>query len=214
MNFFAHATVALWRSQDSGFVLGAMLPDLFGMLGLRVRDVADPEISAGIAFHHATDGAFHAAPAFAALSGRVLAKLEEQGVGRGSARGVAHVGVELLLDGALSHDAQARSAYRSALTSPSRTRIAHALGPDASDQAERLHAGLQRLALAPVPEGYRDADFAFERVRNLLARRPRLALRDADLEAVRRVLHATRPAVERACPLLLEQVRERLPAQP
>jgi acyl carrier protein phosphodiesterase len=208
MNFFAHATVARWRSSDPQFALGAMLPDLGGMLGLRLLHAADPLIAQGIEFHHATDAAFHAAPRFVALCSEGLATLGAAGVARGAARAVAHVGSELLLDGELSHDTQACEAYRAALGAARIERLGFA---DLSDQdSRRVQAAIERLRAAALPESYRDPDFTLDRLQMILARRPRLALANHELTPVRAYVHALHAQMGEAAPELMRQVRLRL----
>jgi hypothetical protein len=207
VNFFAHAKLALWRSDDPRFVLGAMLPDLSGMLGLRLRNVDHPTLAAGVSYHYATDAAFHAAPIFLTLCADGVATLNEAGVSRGTARAVAHVGTELLLDGALSRDVPALQAYRAALENGARERLVDHLDVASSANAQSLHEGLTRLLGAPVPEGYREPAFVFARLRSILARRPRLAVQDSDLARVQRYVEDSQPRVTRLWPELLEQVR-------
>jgi hypothetical protein len=210
MNFFAHAKLALWRSDNPRFVLGSMLPDLISMLGLRVLRVDDPEFAAGVAYHHATDTAFHHSPAFLELCSQGIATLSAAGVSRGTARAVAHVGTELLLDGALSHDQHARTSYTRSLEAALRERFVDHLVLESRESSIRLHDGLARLVSAPVPEGYRDPAFVLARLQATLARRPRLAIQESELASVRLLVHAYQPLVVRRSPQLLEQVRSAL----
>jgi hypothetical protein len=206
VNFFAHAKLALWRSSDPRFVLGAMLPDLSGMLGLRLRHVDHPELSAGVAYHHATDAAFHAAPIFVSWCSEGVASLSAAGVSRGTARAVAHVGSELLLDGVLSADSVALRAYHSALEVGARERLVDHL--ELSDEdSDALHDGLIRLRGAPIPEGYREPAFVLARLRSILARRPRLAMQDSDVVRVQRFVSDLHPRVATLSTELLDQVR-------
>ena len=207
MNFFAHATLALWRSDAPRFVFGSMLPDFAGMLGVRVLRVDDAELASGVAFHHATDAAFHQAPAFVGLCEQGILTLEAAGVGRGTARAVAHVGTELLLDGALSHDQRALQVYATTLATAQRERFVQSLALPAPEHSERFHLALGRLANAPVPHGYRDPAFVVARLRGALERRPRLAIRDQDVVSVERFVRDIQPRVERVWPQLREQVR-------
>jgi acyl carrier protein phosphodiesterase len=214
VNFFAHATVARWRSSDPRFLLGSMLPDLTGMMSVRLRGATDPELAAGIHHHHATDAAFHAAPAFVALCSQGGTLLIAAGVGRGTARAVAHVGTELLLDGALSHDVAARDAYGRALQVAIDDKLVEHLDLGDPDNRRRLHAGLLRLATAPIPEGYRDPAFVFDRLETILARRPRLAMRPDDIPIVRDFIARSHAEVTELGPELLAQVRTALAAAP
>jgi len=210
MNFFAHAALALWRSDDPRFVLGSMLPDFAGMLGLRVLRIDDRALAAGVTYHHATDAAFHRAPLFVELCTRGIETLSAAGVARGTARAVAHVGTELLLDGALSHLQPARVAYQGSLRAALSERYVDAFTLEAEEHVERFQTGLARLATAPVPDGYRDPEFVLARLRSTLTRRPRLAMRDTDVEHVRSHLHEFEPLVRQGWPELLDQVRTEL----
>ena len=67
MNFLAHAEVARRSGGDADFVLGAVLPDLLPMAGVRLdRDAVPAAVAAGWSEHHRADAAFHASPTFAA----------------------------------------------------------------------------------------------------------------------------------------------------
>jgi hypothetical protein len=211
VNFYAHACVALWRSADPRFLFGAMVPDLTGMMGLRYATSSDAALNAGIELHHATDAAFHSAGHFVALCASGVAELTEHGVGRGAARAVAHVGTELLLDGHMSHDRHARSAYENALSFAVAHELASTLALSDARDRERLHAGIARLRVAPLPEGYREPAFVLDRLEHILLRRPRLALQPADHPHVARFLERVRTELDGNWRELLEQVRAALP---
>jgi acyl carrier protein phosphodiesterase len=206
LNFFAHAVVASRRSHAPRFVLGAMLPDLVSMIGVRVQHADDAELSRGIELHHATDSTFHAAPAFTALCSSSISGLCEQGVGRGTARAVAHVGVELLLDGALSGDAPERALYAAALAAAADGGLDQLLTLAPPHGLPRLSAGLARLASSELPEAYRDPAFVVDRLRVILARRPRLAMAEGDYDKVAEWAEAIQPSVLACSRELLEHV--------
>ncbi|HEY2734718.1 MAG TPA: hypothetical protein VGI70_12070 [Polyangiales bacterium] len=212
MNFFAHAKLALWRSTDPRFVFGAMLPDLSSMIGVRIKHVDQPELAAGVGFHYATDAAFHAAPSFVAICSNGLATLSEAGVARGTARAVVHVGTELLLDGVLADDLSALHAYRRALASATAERWVKHFELESAQDPQSFHEALERLARAPVPESYRDPGFVSARLRTILGRRPRLAMRESDREGVERFVERLQSDVLAAAPALLDQVRTNLDA--
>jgi hypothetical protein len=111
VNYFGHAAVASWRQGRGGLPLGAMLPDFSTMCGARITGSDDEEVAGGIALHHATDAAFHRLAAVTGLMRELDARLERGGCARGPRRAVAHIGVELLLDGVLLDDADYRDAY-------------------------------------------------------------------------------------------------------
>jgi hypothetical protein len=197
MNFFGHATVAGLRSEAPRFVLGAMLPDLTSMAGVRIEDVGDSEVARGVALHHETDRAFHAAPPFQALCAGALETLEQAGVARGPARAVGHVGSELLLDGLLSHNRQARAIYARSLEVALADRLEQTVRFRSEADPARMRLLLQRLANAPLPEAYRDPALVCDRLFTILAHRPRLALQSGDRSAVELWLHGARRDLER-----------------
>src|SRR5690606_22101883 len=108
--YFGHAAVASWApapgpdpgaQASGGRVLGAMLPDFATMSRARLAEASDVEVAGGIALHHETDRVFHHLPAVLALMRELDERLERAGCARGPRRAVAHIGVELLLDGVL-----------------------------------------------------------------------------------------------------------------
>jgi hypothetical protein len=207
MNFFGHATVACMQSSEPRFVLGAMLPDLTSMAALRIGTVLDPELARGVALHHETDRAFHGAAPFRALCASALCELEHAGVGRAPARAVGHVGSELLLDGLLSDDQRARSAYAQALEVALRDRLERAVIWTGNADPLQLHLLLQKLVRAPLPEAYRDPEVVCDRLYAILARRPRLALKESDREPVQSWLYAAAVDLERDAVAILGALR-------
>ncbi|MBK7580272.1 MAG: hypothetical protein IPI67_08725 [Myxococcales bacterium] len=205
MNFFGHAAVAAWHDTAPEFVLGAMLPDFASMLRARPPEVTRDGLAAGVALHHRTDLVFHDCGAFRALTAQAFDALSNLGLGRGSARAVAHIGVEILLDGVLAHEQAARRAYLAALEA----------AVDASDAlvwrsasegrafAELLAAlrsrGISRQHTQPAVVAYR--------VERALAGRPRLALVTEDVARVERWADTSRGAVLEQTPFIVEQLR-------
>ncbi len=187
-----------------------MLPDLTGMLDTRIETVLDAELAAGVEHHHATDAAFHRAPVFTQLCSDAITTLTRQSVERGTARAVGHVGVELLLDGVLSFDMAARDRYVQALRVVAEVPGESLLRLRAPGDLLRLQHGIARLELAPIPEGFRDPDFVAARLRDILGKRPRLAMRERDFEVVRSWAHGAQPEVAARHQELLEQVRSGL----
>ena len=186
-----------------------MLPDLLSMLGVRLAHAADAELAQGIELHHATDSAFHGAPLFTELCSQSLAELGERNVGRGTARAVAHVGIELLLDGALSGQASERALYAAALHDAAQGDLGERLTLASPDALPRLRAGLARLARSELPEAYRDPAFVVDRLRVILARRPRLAMAEGDYETVEAWAKRMQPSVAASSRELLEWVVSR-----
>lgn len=212
MNFYGHNAIACERNARPAFVLGSMLPDFTGMCGARLARVEHPEVQRGIELHHATDRAFHGAPTFVKLCSEATAILCEEGLRRGSARAVAHVGVELLLDGMLSDRADLLRAFHRALDIAATAAVSDALVWSQSWGTARWQYFLERLQQAPVPEGYRDPDFVADRVRNALSRRPRLALSERDASVVRQWTCDNHPNVMRFSDAMLAETMDRLGA--
>lgn len=212
MNFFGHAVVGLWQSDDARFVLGAMLPDLCGMLGIRAaraQDATCPALGAGVEFHHRTDAAFHGCDRFIEHCSHTVESLTAQGVGRGTSRAVAHVGTELLLDGLLSDNRDARAIYTRALQLGVDERLSDSMIADREDQL-RMHHGLKRLLRAPIPEAYTEPTFVADRLQYILSSRPRLAMQPQDAPIVQRELARLASDVSSTWTEILEQVRARL----
>lgn len=209
MNFFGHATIALWSTDEPAHVFGAMLPDFAGMVGARIGGALDhAELQAGIDLHHRTDDAFHGAPLFVELCRDAVQELEGVGVARASARAVAHVGTELLLDGWLASNDTAVAVYRAAMQAgPS---LIPSIAFRSDDGPERCHWLLSRLAPAPIPQRYVETDFVTERLVFALASRPRLALSTNDAAHVRALLPNIQARVVAHAPTLIESVRTRL----
>jgi len=182
MNFFGHAAVAAWRSGDPSFVLGAMLPDFASMIRARPPETLGARLSAGVAFHHATDELFHDVVAFRELCGEGFEQLSAAGLARGSARAVAHVGVEILLDGVLADERAARRAYLTAIGEA-------AARPEACVWQSALEARAFRDLIAAmqargVSRQHTSPAVVALRVERALAGRPRLALQQRELPAV------------------------------
>jgi hypothetical protein len=175
VNFFGHALVAHRSRLDDEAVLGAMLPDFTGMAGIRLLS-ARGAVRQGVDHHHETDRRFHAHPTFVALCAAGIDTLTAHGVARGPARASCHVGLELLLDGALSSDHEARDRYRSALRCALDPGLAAALQFREDDGSRTLGLLAERLLWAPLPEAYADPGRVAERLTRLLSHRPRLAL--------------------------------------
>jgi hypothetical protein len=163
-----------------------MLPDFAGMVGTSVARAIDHDVlQGGIDLHHRTDDAFHGAPLFIDLCRDALQEMESAGVSRASARAVAHVGTELLLDGWLASNDTAVTAYRAAMSAgPS---LIPMIGFRSDDGSARCRWLLARLTPAPIPHRYVETEFVAERLVFALASRPRLALIPEDAARVRRL---------------------------
>jgi hypothetical protein len=214
MNFFGHALVAQRNEATRGavraeFVLGAMLPDFASMLRLRPPNATLDSVVAGLRFHHLTDDAFHGSQSFLEFSAPASSFCRDRGLSRGSARAVAHVGVELLLDAALVTD-RANEAYLSALESVLTTRVADHIEWQSSDGSARFQHLCHSLAKRGAVRSDTSPELVAERLRHILASRPRLALDDAGRSVVRDWAMSARPVIVSGAPSLLREVERRL----
>lgn len=186
MNFFGHLAVARRVDEDPAFLLGAMAPDLLRMCGVAVEPVTSPQVAAGQRHHLEVDARFHDNSAFTALCAWAARALVDAGLARGPARGAAHVGIELFLDGLLSGDGPARVAYARCLAEAEAADAPLAF-PDEPTHL-RWRGLLARLRVATIPDDYRDPDFVAARLVGILARRPRLALAPSATTVLREFL--------------------------
>jgi hypothetical protein len=208
VNFFGHAVVATWRSAEPGFVLGAMLPDFATMLGTRPPVVHHAGVADGVAFHHETDRVFHDAPTFRRLQLEARRELREMGLPRPSALAVGHIGVEILLDGAMAGDARGVAGYLAALE------CAGDLGPSIAWPDESLRDRFASLSGVLRERGVtasaRSPERVAFRVMRALEPRPRLALNEAGAALVRKWAVQSEPIVATAAEALLDEVRRGL----
>ena len=204
MNFLGHTHVALAGGDDDpGFVLGAVLPDLAPMAGIRLaaRQLEGP-LGDGVRCHLRADAAFHADPRFVTGSRALRRALAARGVESGPARAVGHAGWELLLDGTLVAS-EAEEAFRGALAQGER-----ALPALADGDRGRWAAFLARRRSSSGLH-YDDPAWVAGRLYAMLARRPRLALPAGQVPLVADVLAAHAPAVrEMAAPVLDDTARQ------
>ena len=205
MNYFGHAVAAGWRSQAPRFAVGAMLPDWASMCGVRLG-AGDGELAAGIAFHHATDRAFHQLDGFRTLERWTAGALAAQGVARGPSLGAAHVAVELALDGVLvARESAAGALYLAAIGDAPGCASVH--GDDA-----RMAVLLEHLARQGVPHGYADPHEVARRTARTLARRPRLALDPAAQATLAAFAPLLLGEVAATAEMLMAELRARLAA--
>jgi len=209
VNFFGHAVVASWQSPAAvsaaampGVVLGAMLPDFATMIRARLGEATDEAVAAGIAHHHATDSRFHQLPIVLGLMRELDGRLDRLGCARGPRRAVAHIGVELLLDGVLVGDAGHRAVYTAGL--------AHdAAGVRWRDDEGDARFGklLARLRAYGAPEDLQRTHAITQRLQRMLAHRPLLAPSASDLGAIDRALADFQQRIEAAAPAVLHALR-------
>jgi hypothetical protein len=204
VNFFGHAAVACWRSNEPGFVLGSMLPDFWGMTRTRPVQVADGELARGVAFHHVTDRVFHDAPTFVELSRGARVALSALGLARGSALAVAHIGVEIVLDGVLATDPLARDAYVRALEA---TELLDDIRWRSDEDSARVRELVSMLTRRSASAEHDSAELVAWRVERALSARPRLALRPGDDRRVTEWARAARPEVALKSGALIGELR-------
>jgi hypothetical protein len=205
VNFFGHAAVATWSAPASGpppgVVLGAMLPDFATMCGGRIAAADEADVTDGIALHHTTDAVFHQLPVVTGLMHELDEHLVHGGCARGPRRAVAHVGMELLLDGALLDEPAYRAPYLRGL---SHDPALHWRDPDA---APRFAILLTRLRARGIPEDLRSPDAITTRLQHILSHRPLLAPSLDDLRAIRGALIAFKPRLEVAADTVVRALR-------
>ncbi|MDQ3384634.1 MAG: hypothetical protein M3503_01275 [Actinomycetota bacterium] len=169
MNYLGHVAVALATGRDDpAFLLGAALPDLASMAGVRFdRGLLPSAVADGVACHLDADEAFHAHAAFRDGSAALRRDLRDLGLATGPTRAIGHAGWELLLDGTL-------------VGSP--TEVAHRSGLRCADVVlpALLPAHRARwstlLAEGPPPRlRYDEPAWVVDRLFTMLSRRPRLS---------------------------------------
>lgn len=221
MNFVGHIQLARLHLSGAssppddlgGFLLGAALPDFAAMGRFRLTDrPQDHSVQAGVGLHHRTDEAFHAHPWFRRHSKAVSAELEQAGIGRGAARACGHVGVELLLDGLLLDDvAELRSAVETTTARTTDRELGlHAVVDPARRDDWQEH--LQSVATWPLPRDYRSPAAVSERLRRILARRPRLAFDAEHVTLVADTLATHQPELEKGVEALVSELDATLAA--
>jgi hypothetical protein len=192
-----------------------MLPDFATMCGSRIVAADDAEVAGGIALHHTTDAAFHQLPVVLGLMRELDGHLASGGCARGPRRAVAHIGMELLLDGALLDEPAYRAAYLRGLShdpgpGPGPGPALHWRDPDAAPRFAML---LTRLRARGIPEDLRSPDAITTRLQHILAGRPLLAASSDDLRAIRSALIAFKPRLEVAADTVMRGVRAALGEQ-
>jgi len=210
VNFFGHTVLAVRRSTEPAFVLGSMLPDFATMIRARPPRSEHTDIDSGMQFHWRTDEVFHRSAAFLTLTRQAVVWLSARGVRSGSAIAVAHIGVEVLLDAALSDDACAKRVYRAALEGAAPDELGRYIGWVSAQQRDRFGALRARL----LARGAITADIApetvAERLRYALADRPRLSLDDASVLTVRDWARIARPDINASAAPLLQDLTAQL----
>ncbi|MEN9577830.1 MAG: hypothetical protein RJA70_839 [Pseudomonadota bacterium] len=216
MNFFGHAVVASWASDDPALAFGAMLPDFGHMLGLTRIDSSHPTIRAGIALHHASDDVFHNGLTFVRLQNQGRAALMIAGLPRGATLALSHVGVELMLDRELSHQPDHLKHYLlsieqglrhcSSLSWSLPTVTAGALAGQKADDGHPFERLLTLLGERADKLAPRNGDELAERLFRILSPRPRLTFPRAALPQVASWADALWPELRMAVPTWLNEI--------
>jgi len=208
MNFFGHAAIAGRFRATPEFVLGAMLPDFAGMLGLKTPPVTPDPLGEGVRFHHLTDHAFHELSWFRAFCAEATRFLDAQSVRRGTSRAVAHVGVELLLDAALAEDETARTRYLAALGAARRPELfaATTYHPEECARLAELAEVLETRGISRNP----DTALVVTRLERALAARPRLSIEPRDRPAIGSWVELFRDRVVASTPDLVRELTSTL----
>jgi acyl carrier protein phosphodiesterase len=203
VNYFGHAAVASWSTDEPQVLLGAMLPDFATMSGARIANDGAHEdgIGRGIAIHHATDATFHTLPVVTGLMRDLDTQLAERGCARGPRRAVAHIGVELLLDGVLVDEPGYRAAYTRAIADDRQPVWRE------PDDPVRYAALIARLRTYGTPDDLRDPARVTQRLGRMLAHRPLLAPSSEDLVAIRESLGVYKARIDVAAEAVMRAMR-------
>ena len=212
MNFVGHALVASFVRQDGPFVVGSMLPDFARMAGTRIQRVEDPAVEAGVRLHHATDDVFHGQSAFIDLQIATRQALTARGVPRPPALAVGHVGVELLLDGALLQDESLATLYLQSLEHAAD--VGRAVTWRAADGSESYRRLCEQLLVRGAPHVYRDPSMVAEIMRRILQHSDVLCMDVDHVPLVADSLAEVMPLVHAAADNLVQAVRAGLDERP
>lgn len=208
MNFFSHALLAAETGRGPRFVLGSMLPDLVNMVGVRMPQLDEPELRAGVAHHELVDRLFHPLPRTVRLMDALAARLRARGVSGGAPDAVGHVGFELLLDGYLWSEGFPLEAYQQAFAEVDM--LGNCVPQELGSKLQQLR---QRVMQVPLPAAYGRPSFVTEVLQRILQGYPSLALSAAMVPHVTAELQqAQRGLVQEALPLWSE-LRALLSAQ-
>ncbi|MEM9072871.1 MAG: hypothetical protein AAGE52_30470 [Myxococcota bacterium] len=209
MNFFGHCCVAAWTHTNRAFVLGTMLPDFATMSGGRIQGSSSTDVSEGIAHHHATDSVFHSATTFVHLCATSSKRMDSEEVRWGTARAVAHIGVELFLDGWLleRQPENVRASYLEALERAKPEDLGSGLHWRKDETSDRFEALRKRLLNYGLPAEIGDPEVVLSRLKGALRGRSRLAILHEDEAAIARELDRLVEEVRSHAATLMEEVR-------
>jgi hypothetical protein len=210
MNFVGHIAtgISLDRAAGTTFLLGTALPDFAAMARLRLEPT-DGAIGLGMRLHHDTDAVFHRQGWFLDLEHELHADLIAAGVPRGGALACAHVGVELLLDGALLRTQSTATAVidvYAAMARPPDVAIMVAPAHDRAQWSEHLSGIAARLD----PFLYADPRSVALRLHRITSSRPRLAFDPAYIPVIAEHLERVQPRISESAPEVLDRVARAL----
>ena len=210
MNIAGHVAVAMRLAPDAPRVwLGAALPDLGAMGRFRLMgSTPDPDVTAGIAIHHATDDAFHRHPTFTGAMARLRTVLSDDGVARGPARAVAHVGPELLIDGTLLADPAVAEAVDASFAEIEV--LGAALASLVESDAASWERHLGKVQSWGLPTDYADPHAVAGRMHRILERRPRLSFDPSLVGRIGDRLATEQPGLDAGVPDLISDLESSL----
>ena len=212
MNLGSHIAVAKHLHPEHPRIwLGAALPDIAAIGRFRLLgSTDDEELQTGIALHHLTDDAFHRDPWFTSRQRRLTDSLREAGLERGPTRAVAHVGPELLLDGALLQQSDLRDTINLALSeietcSPLLTPLVQA-NADTAGWLDHL----RKFTGGGMPTDYHDPTAVAGRLQRILANRKRLAFSGDEIDLVAKELAVEANGIHQTGPTFVVELGERI----
>ena len=223
MNFVGHIKVAIDQVSGPGgghdgdlpYLVGAALPDVAAMGRFRLTSRSgDRGVQDGVTLHHRTDDEFHRHPWFRENSKVVTTELNRLGLGRGAARAVGHVGVELLLDGFLLDETDGLGTTVSRAMGAMADPTLELSGLVADDRRPDWSHHLRRTADWPLPSDYRDPAAVAYRLQRILTRRPRLGFGPDKIPMVEVVLAERQQQLESGAPALLDDLKRQVSRPP
>ena len=191
-------------------LLGSALPDLATVGRFRLLGSTDhAAVRDGIALHHRTDDLFHRHPWFTERNRELTGALTESGVARGAAMACSHVGIELLLDGRLTAEAEIASANDAAFAAIGQLH-AHLIPLVPGGRQAEWAAFLDRLSDRSAPPDYENPQSVARRLHRILAHRPRLALPHHQIDVVATALAARQESIATTALDLVTDIASRL----
>lgn len=171
------------------FLLGSALPDIASMGRVRLqRPLVNSTLDLGVQNHHYADSAFHQSAWFVQRNAALHDKLEGAGLKRGPARACAHVGIELLLDGALLATIPHLSVAVQGCLQRAGDQSLDLQASVKPDRADHWQTHLDRTAKWLLPNDYHRPSAVAHRLHRIVANRPRLAFPSDQIISVEDVL--------------------------